>query len=169
MSIEKQTNSLYINTQFSLTFKTKNLSHSTSFLSKSHSNKSYISTSSLSRLTSSRKYRTASTGAINRSNNNVTNSYEHLHWKNVTSKAGIITNDSPYLSEEELQKKKYRENKKKWISKNNFNVYVGKATTNRSYIIKNYVQMTPSQPPVLYSFRPIHKDKWISKKGFIVF
>lgn len=165
-------NSLYRNTEFSLSFKTK-LNHSSSYIMKKGPKYLTSSIHSNSRLTT-KKTRTASTGKNDNNSsksrlNQLTSSYEHLHWKDVTSKAGIINNDSPYLPDEEYVKQQYRENKKRWINKQNFNVFVGKATSNKAYMIKNYVQMTPSIPPVLHSFRPIHKEKWISKKGFMVF
>ena len=165
-------NSLYKNTQFSLSFKAK-LNHSSSYIMKKGSRYLTSSIHSNSRLTT-KKTRTDSTGKNDNNSsksrlNQLTNSYEHIHWKDVTSKAGIITNDSPYLPDEEYVKQQYRENKKRWINKQNFNVFVGKATSNKAYMIKNYVQMTHSITPVLHSFRPIQKDKWMSKKRFMVF
>ena len=149
-------NDLYKNTQFTLSFKSK-MNHSSSFIMKKSYNKSHLNTSnSSSRLTISKKI------------NYLANSYEHTHWRDINAKAGIISGDSPYLPDEKYVHQQFQENKKKWINKQNFNVFVGKATSNRNYIIKNYVQMTPSIPPVLHSFRPVNKNKWISKKGFMV-
>ena len=56
--------------------------------------------------------------------------------------------------------------KKKWILKDGFNSKIGRATSNQHYLIPNYVQASPSQPPVNYNFRTIVKNKWISEKGF---
>ena len=33
--------------------------------------------------------------------------------------------------------------------------------------IENFVAKDPSEPPVNYNFREIHKDKWMGNKGFI--
>ena len=47
-----------------------------------------------------------------------------------------------------------------------FCVSVGKYSFPPKYI-SNYVQMTPSENPLTYRFRPVNKLKWITKKGFI--
>ena len=62
-----------------------------------------------------------------------------------------------------------KNNEKKWIVKKNFDVFVGKASSLHNYNIneiKNYVQRTPSLPPILYNFRLKEKYKWISKADF---
>ena len=59
-----------------------------------------------------------------------------------------------------------RENRKKFMTPKGFCVSVGKYSFPPRYI-SNYVQMTPSQNPLTYRFRPINKLKWITKKGFI--
>ena len=100
---------------------------------------------------------------------NIINSYSHKHWENIYSKAGVITNDgSPYISEEEKYLKERIKDKIKWINKKGFFNWVGKATSNKSYIIKNYVSQTPSLPPILHNFRPCDKSKWIIKDDFKV-
>ena len=100
---------------------------------------------------------------------NIINSYSHKHWENIYSKAGVITNDgSPYISEEEKYLKERIKDKIKWINKKGFFNWVGKATSNKSYVIKNYVSQTPSLPPILHNFRPINKSKWIIKDDFKV-
>ena len=100
---------------------------------------------------------------------NIINSYSHKHWENIYSKAGVITNDgSPYISEEEKYLKERIKDKIKWINKKGFFNWVGKATSNKSYVIKNYVSQTPSLPPILHNFRPCDKSKWIIKDDFKV-
>jgi len=100
---------------------------------------------------------------------NIINSYNHKHWENIYSKAGVITNDgSPYISEEEKYLKERIKDKIKWINKKGFFNWVGKATSNKSYVIKNYVSQTPSLPPILHNFRPCDKSKWIIKDDFKV-
>ena len=70
------------------------------------------------------------------------------------------------LTREYLKKKN---NEKKWIDKKNFNVFVGKASSLHNYNvneIKNYVQRTPSLPPILYNFRRPQKNKWVGHCDF---
>ena len=114
---------------------------------------------------------------VKRNNNNkslsksisVIGEYERKHWAHIRNKACIIENDSPFmdsLTKEYLEKKN---NEKKWVVKNNFDVFVGKASSNQSHNfneIKNYVMRTPSLPPVLYQFRKNDKKKWVAKSDF---
>ena len=95
--------------------------------------------------------------------------YERKHWAHIRNKACIIDNDSPYmdmLTKEYLEKK---DNEKKWVVKKNFDVFVGKASSQQSHNcndIKNYVRRTPSLPPILYQFRRNEKNKWLVKSDF---
>ena len=95
--------------------------------------------------------------------------YERKHWAHIRNKACIIENDSPFmdsLTREYLEKK---DNEKKWVVKKNFDVFIGKASSLQSHSyndIKNYVNITPSLPPILYQFRRNEKDKWIVKSDF---
>jgi hypothetical protein len=88
----------------------------------------------------------------------------------ISKKAGVITNSSPYINflhKEYLDK---IENKKKWVCNKDFITSVGRAENNKNiYIIKNYVNITPSNSPLLYKFRNENKTKWMSKKGFILY
>ena len=77
-----------------------------------------------------------------------------------------VRNSSPYISEEDQRYLNEKENKKHFISKNNFNLFAGKYSCKPNFI-PNYVQMTPSQNPLNHKFREEKKDKWITKKGFI--
>ncbi len=77
-----------------------------------------------------------------------------------------LRNSSPYFSEEDKRIMDERENRKKFMTPKGFCVSVGKYSFPPRYI-SNYVQMTPSQNPSTYRFRPINKLKWITKKGFI--
>jgi hypothetical protein len=148
MNIEKCSNTLYKNIKCSLGFKAQN--------------KHKISSTTTKRSVSVNPSKTANNHLINKSS-----SYVHIHWKDITQKAGIIGNDSPYLPDEKYVLQEYHKNKRRWISKGGFNNFVGKATSNKQYVIKNYVQQTPSKPPVLHSFREVEKKKWMSQKGFI--
>lgn len=99
----------------------------------------------------------------------VISDYERRHWANIKDKACIIENDSPYtdnISKEYIEKKN---NEKKWVNKQNFNVFVGKASSINNHDkneIKNYVFRTPSLPPILYQFRKPQKKKWVGKADF---
>ena len=77
-----------------------------------------------------------------------------------------LRNSSPYLSEEDKRIIDERENRKKFMTPKGFCVSVGKYSFPPRYI-SNYVQMTPSENPSTYRFRPVNKLKWITKKGFI--
>lgn len=77
----------------------------------------------------------------------------------------FIRNGSPYLSEEERRRRDERFDKKKWISKKGFQCSVGNYSMDRE--IKNYVNETPSESPLIHKFREINKHLWISRKGFI--
>ena len=99
----------------------------------------------------------------------VISDYERRHWANIKDKACIIENDSPYMdniSKEYIEKKN---NEKKWLNKQNFNVFVGKASSINNHDkneIKNYVFRTPSLPPILYQFRKPQKKKGVGKADF---
>ena len=77
-----------------------------------------------------------------------------------------LRNSSPYFSEEDKRIMDERENRKKFMTPKGFCVSVGKYSFPPKYI-SNYVQMTPSENPLTYRFRPVNKLKWITKKGFI--
>ena len=77
-----------------------------------------------------------------------------------------LRNSSPYFSEEDKRLMDERESRKKFMTPKGFCVSVGKYSFPPRYI-SNYVQMTPSDNPSTYRFRPINKLKWITKKGFI--
>lgn len=77
-----------------------------------------------------------------------------------------LRNSSPYLSEEDKRIISERESKKKFITPKGFCCSVGKYSCPPKFI-SNYVQMTPSENPSTYRFRPVNKLKWITKKGFI--
>ena len=77
-----------------------------------------------------------------------------------------LRNSSPYFSEEDKRIMDERENRKKFMTPKGFCVSVGQYSFPPKYI-SNYVQMTPSENPSTYRFRPINKLKWMTKKGFI--
>jgi hypothetical protein len=71
------------------------------------------------------------------------------------------------MTYEEMRKKEEREMRKKWISKNGFLNSVGKLSSKPGFI-PNYVNITPSEPPVNFNFRDIKKNKWMDNKNFFV-
>ena len=155
-------NPLYSNSQCSLVF--KNPQNNNSLLnSSSIGHYSYIKP----KLYLAPKSLTENKGLMRSAS--VISDYERRHWAHIKDKACIIENDSPYmdsLSKEYLEKKN---NEKKWVNKNNFNVFVGKASSNNNNNrneIKNYVFRTPSLPPILYQFRKPQKKKWVGKADF---
>lgn len=171
---EQVNNALYKKCLCSLSFKRKgmHINHSNS-LHKLIGSRSYSTTTiddksshTLSTKQSIQSNRIKRFGSLHK--NIQSSSYQHSHWKNIRTKAGIITTDSPYMPDNEYVKLKNRENRKKWICQSNFNLYVGKASSNKAHVIKNYVGMTPSEPPVLYNFRTVHKKKWLNEKGFLL-
>ena len=98
----------------------------------------------------------------------IDNSYFHRHMLDISNKAGVITNSSPYMN---LLHKEYLdkiESKKKWVCNKDFITSVGRAINNKNiFVINNYVNITPSISPLLYKFRNENKKKWMSIKGFI--
>lgn len=96
------------------------------------------------------------------------NSYIQLTMRKIKEKAGVISTASPYRSLNDIIIEEEKLNRKKWISKQNFKLYIGKRSTNKANNIKNYVQVSPSIPPNNYVFRGLSKDKWIVHNGFKV-
>jgi hypothetical protein len=77
-----------------------------------------------------------------------------------------LRNSSPYLSEEDIRVINERERRKKFLTPKGFCCSVGKYSCPPKFI-PNYVQMSPSENPSTYRFRPVNKKKWITQKGFI--
>lgn len=100
----------------------------------------------------------------NSSNNRL--NFLHNHWKNIKDRAGVISSDSPYISDFERRLKEYNYNKRRYIG-GEFNRFIDKATTGKSHFISNYVSISPNYiPPCLYQFRSVDKRKWISERNF---
>ena len=71
----------------------------------------------------------------------------------------------PFMSEEEKYIKENFLDKQNWLDKKGFLVSVGKYKMPDNFI-PNYVNATPSEPPVNYKFREVKKIKWLNKNGF---
>ena len=72
---------------------------------------------------------------------------------------------SRYMCPEEKRIHEAFLDKKNWINKSGFIVSAGKYSFHDRYI-SNYVNMTPSEPPVNHKYRDVNKKKWITEKGF---
>ena len=96
---------------------------------------------------------------INKENSEIIN--------NFYSNQKFVRNSSPYITEEEKRIIEEKINKKKCLTKNGFLTCVGKYKMKPNFI-KNYVQMTPSESPLMFKFRVENKNKWLTKKGFII-
>ena len=77
-----------------------------------------------------------------------------------------ILASTPYIDPYEEQKIKNRENKFKWISNKNFYAYFGRATSNKNFFYHDFIN--EGLPSNHLSFRPVEKNKWISKQNFLV-
>lgn len=74
---------------------------------------------------------------------------------------------SPYMNIIELERINEINHKEKFIDKQGFNLSLTKNYLGK--IIKpldNYVNLTPSEPPVLHKFRSTQKNLWMSSEGF---
>ena len=77
-----------------------------------------------------------------------------------------LRNSGPYITYEEMRRKQEREDRKKWVDPFGFISSVNKYSK-EDHFIPNYVSLSPSNPPINYSFRDIKKIKWISEQGFV--
>ena len=160
INLQKIENPLYRNTTAVFTIEQRKPSH----IGAQSSSQLKVKLSPFSLLNSSRisKKKATAYGKADRS-------YNHIHLLDITSKAGIITTASPYLTEDEKYVNKLKEMKKKNISKKQFRLYFGKATINKNTMIKNYVVLTPTTETALtHKFREENKAKWVGKKNFTV-
>lgn len=70
------------------------------------------------------------------------------------------------MSYEDMRRKESLEDKKKWFVKSGFISTVGKSAVKKPAYIPNYVNLSPSEPPLNYQFREIKKTKWVGQRGF---
>ena len=89
---------------------------------------------------------------------------EHKFFKNQ-SFVNKYNNRYKYRTFEENKRLENYNDKKNWIDKHGFISCVGNYSK-KYKIIKNNVGMTPSLPPLLYNYRKIDKNKWLTAKGF---
>ena len=101
-------------------------------------------------------------------NSSCISQFDKSHWAEIKERAGVINYYEPYREKYTVENQERRENKKRWLNQKGFNNHIGKASYSKekdSYI-KNYVNITPSLPPLLHKFRDTQKKKWLSKIGF---
>ena len=87
------------------------------------------------------------------------------HTKDLTDRAGIIPQDSPYVSPEEIKRLEEKESRKKDISNKKFTSVTSKVKYNQN----EGLDTTPIGNTEGFRFRNENKDKWISKRGFQVY
>ena len=87
------------------------------------------------------------------------------HTKDLTDRAGIISQDSPYVSPEEIKRLEEKESRKKDISNKKFTSVTSKVKYNQN----EGLDTTPIANTEGFRFRNENKDKWISKRGFQVY
>ena len=162
---EISNNLLYSNCECSLSFQTFPSSLS---LPKIKSRYKIVSSSKLNNSHSVKKLQMVKKLSHNYSSVNL-GSYEQRHWADIKSKAGVLNVVEPYIEGHTREYKEKLDNKKKWIDQKGFNNNVGRASFNRGNIIKNYVRLTPSLPPLLYKFRQPQKNKWINHSDFYLY
>ena len=75
----------------------------------------------------------------------------------------------PYQDKYEIIKEENRKNKALWLNKKGFNPFVGKETIlKNSHMIKNYVNLDPTESPLSYKFRKDERAKWVGEHDFYV-
>ena len=87
------------------------------------------------------------------------------HTKEVGDKAGVISMDSPYGREIEIQRLEEKESRKKDISNTQFTSVLPKYSYNKS----DGLDLTPFGNIEDSRFRGENKKKWISKGGFQIY
>ena len=79
---------------------------------------------------------------------------------------------SAYATEDQIRRREYIENKKYWMTNEDFKRYFGKKIENDKIkemaMNEKYVRDKYSEPMLMFNFRNTDKNKWISKKNFIV-
>ena len=91
--------------------------------------------------------------------------YFHRHFQDISSKAGIISNDSPYITEEQKRRIEEKESRKKDISNVKFTNFLRKPDNNDENIDLQPMGDFYNN----FKFRDENKNKWVSKRGFQVY
>ena len=91
--------------------------------------------------------------------------YFERHTKDISSRAGCVSTDSPYVSELEIRRLEEKESRKKDISNKKFTSVLPKFPHNNN----DGLDTLPIGNTEGYQFRGEDKSKWISKRGFQVY
>ena len=91
--------------------------------------------------------------------------YFERHTKDISSRAGYVSTDSPYVSELEIRRLEEKESRKKDISNKKFTSVLPKFPHNNN----DGLDTLPIGNTEGYQFRGEDKSKWISKRGFQVY
>ena len=91
--------------------------------------------------------------------------YFHRHFQDISSKAGIVSNDSPYITEEQKRRIEEKESRKKDISKVKFTNVIHKPQYNDDDLDLEPTGDFYNQ----FKYRDEDKNKWVSKRGFQVY
>ena len=91
--------------------------------------------------------------------------YFERHTKDISSRAGCVSTDSPYVSELEIRRLEEKESRKKDISNKKFTSVLPKFPHNNN----EGLDTLPIGNTEGYQFRGEDKSKWISKRGFQVY
>lgn len=74
---------------------------------------------------------------------------------------------NPYMDDYERIRIENIKNKDKYLFEKGFNVATGVKYMEKNLpIVKNYVNISPSEPPLNHKFRDINKPQWLDKEGF---
>lgn len=75
---------------------------------------------------------------------------------------------TPYRSIQDKEMIERKVNKKRWVVNTDFNLFAGSPAEASKRYIDNFVGGTPSDPPVTYNFREVHREKWVSPTNFML-
>ena len=90
---------------------------------------------------------------------------------NIYAKKPSIRCSSAYMTDEERRRKEFIKSKKLWVTTDDFRRYFGKNESEKNKEINKNGKYTPDEyvePYLANVYRLIDKNKWISKKNFIV-
>ena len=91
--------------------------------------------------------------------------YFHRHFQDIASKAGIVSNDSPYITEEQRRRIEEKESRKKDISNVRFTNVLHKPQYNDDDADLQPIGDAYNN----FKYRDEDKKKWVSKRGFQVY
>ena len=108
---------------------------------------------------------------LSRSKNFSMNDFKSIEPKKSKMKIfeSIFLAQGPYKDRYEMLLEEDQKNKALWLNKKGFNPFVGKETIlKNSHMIKNYVNLDPTESPLSYKFRKDERAKWVGEHDFYV-